>query len=384
MAKVSPYKLQMDALLRSQSDYDRAAGRRDEQQTQGQILGQLGQIINTAGTPVATAAEIMAKQTPRAVPMGQGLITAGQNIAQGGVDQYKDVLNRYNMQNKIAETLSKMKTLEKDDELRDLKMESLRQDIAEKKKPFAQSREGQKFKMGMDYKTQLSKKQPTVGSKQRDKDFTKEWTKFNDLGGFSVIESNLSKLKRARQGLQKALNERVKGGWNIGVSGAVVGSTPEKLLPIFNPEATQVQEAIAEVAQGNLRQVLGGQFAQKEGEQLIRRAFNPSLPEEMNIERLDRLISQIEKAAGAKVAAGRYYEDNNNSLMGYKGPAYYAKFDIGTFYDGLDKETPMARPSLMNEAVADEPERIETFQGVKYRFLGGDDTKKENWEKIGG
>ena len=102
----------------------------------------------------------------------------------------------------------------------------------------------------------------------------------------------------------------------------------------------------------------------------------------MNLQRLERLITQIENAAGAKVAAGQHYENSGGTLKGYKGPAYYTNFNSNTFYQGLDKETPMPRPSVMDEAVATQPERIEVFNGVKYRFKGGDDTKKENWEAI--
>lgn len=323
--KVSPYKLQMDALLRSADDYEEAARRKAAARTQGEMMGQLGDFVNVASAPVATASEIMAQQTPQNLNLGQSLIRTGQGITQGGVDQYRDTLNRYNMQNQMVKTLADMKNLERDDELRNLKIQSLKQDIAEKKKPFAQSRAGQQYRMKLD----ADKKQMvTKGTEQRDKDFAKEWTKFNDLGGYTVIQSNLSKLKYARDAIQKAINERTKGGWNVGVSGKVIGTMPESTIPYIFPEAAQIQEAVAEVAQGNLRQVLGGQFAQKEGEQLIRRAYNPRLPEEMNLERLDRLINQIENAAGAKVAAGQYFENTGGTLKGYRGPSYDELFNF--------------------------------------------------------
>ena len=71
--------------------------------------------------------------------------------------------------------------------------------------------------------------------------------------------------------------------------------------------------------QGNLRQVLGGQFASKEGEQLLNRAFNIAQPGADNLKRLKSLQTQIEEAAAVKVAAGEYFEEFG-TLKGFKPP----------------------------------------------------------------
>jgi len=51
---------------------------------------------------------------------------------------------------------------------------------------------------------------------------------------------------------------------------------------------------VARVSQKELRQILGGQFAAKEGEQLIKRAFNPGQDEGENVLRVESLLRQLE------------------------------------------------------------------------------------------
>jgi hypothetical protein len=100
--------------------------------------------------------------------------------------------------------------------------------------------------------------------------------------------------------------------------GALQAIAPDFLTAIINPQATNALEQIQEVAQRNLKIVLGAQFAQKEGEQLIRRAYNPALSPAQNAARLRRLFAQIQVAAQQKQAMVEYFQENG-TLRGYKG-----------------------------------------------------------------
>jgi len=102
------------------------------------------------------------------------------------------------------------------------------------------------------------------------------------------------------------------------ISGPVIGNTPAGILSIINPTAADAKAKIEEVVQRNLRLVLGAQFTEKEGERLIARAFDQSLPEEINIERADRLINQIELSINAKQDQAQYFKDNS-TLKGWQG-----------------------------------------------------------------
>jgi hypothetical protein len=142
------------------------------------------------------------------------------------------------------------------------------------------------------------------------------------------------------------------------LSGPAIGMQPDFIRAIMNPEATQAIETVQSVVQQNLRQVLGGQFAQQEAAQLLSRAFNPTLAPEYNAERLRKLYAQMEIAAEQKDAMSEYFE-KNGSLSGYTGEQpnitdFYvamSKYDIGDISNG-------------------------------YRYLGGDDQIQSSWEEV--
>jgi len=98
----------------------------------------------------------------------------------------------------------------------------------------------------------------------------------------------------------------------------MVGLIPEKARAFSNQAAVDAKNKVEEVAQRNLRLVLGAQFTQVEGERLIARAYNPSLAPSVNAARVKALADQIRTAAKAKEDAARYFEENG-TLAGWKG-----------------------------------------------------------------
>jgi hypothetical protein len=136
-----------------------------------------------------------------------------------------------------------------------------------------------------------------------------DWTQ----GGQADALKGLNQLRAARESV------RTKN-----VSGPGVGLTPPGLLPYLNPDAANTKELIEEVVQRNLRLILGAQFAEKEGERLIARAYNPALDEDINGPRLDRLIAQMEIALEEKQKQAEYY-NRNGTLKGWSGKVYTIK-----------------------------------------------------------
>ena len=86
--------------------------------------------------------------------------------------------------------------------------------------------------------------------------------------------------------------------------------------------------------QRNLKEVLGAQFAEKEGEQLIKRAYNPKLEESVNKQRVGRLIKQIEMAYEAKRSAAEYFEANK-TMAGWTGKMP----TIDDFYQAIEDDS---------------------------------------------
>ena len=142
------------------------------------------------------------------------------------------------------------------------------------------------------------------------------------------------------------------------LSGPPVGMTPEFLRAIINPEATEALETVQGVVQQNLREILGGQFAQQEAAQLLNRAYNPSLPPESNARKLRKLYNQMEVAAKQRQAMADYFE-KNGTLRGYTGETP----TLSDFYTATS-DTPVG----------------EVLRG--YKYLGGDPASPSSWEEV--
>ena len=115
--------------------------------------------------------------------------------------------------------------------------------------------------------------------------------------------------------------------------GALQAIAPNFLTAIINPASTNAMEMVQEVVQRNLRIILGAQFTEREGAQLIQRAYNPALPRQQNAARLRKLFAQIQVAAQQKQAMVDYFQENG-TLRGYKGKTP----SIKDFYEVLRLE----------------------------------------------
>ena len=168
--------------------------------------------------------------------------------------------------------------------------------------------------------------QLTPGEEQLDKAFADDLIEFNQAD----VEKGLSQLNEAVTELEKKDN----------ITGPIVSLMPDFLESKVNPDATQVREAVEEVVQRNLRLVLGSQFTEKEGERLIKRAFNPSLDESENKKRVERLIKSIRTALDEKLRQRSYFSAYG-TLKGYRYTPYsYAQLEKDMVGNG--KQTPVA------------------------------------------
>jgi hypothetical protein len=173
----------------------------------------------------------------------------------------------------------------------------------------------------------------TPAQKAVDTKFSKEYTDFVSAGGSTTIAKNLEMLDNAI----KIIEDEPDGA----TSGKIVGlSDKTGTISYTHPKAAEAKDLIGGVAQSNLRAVLGGQFAAREGEQLLARAYNTAQPKDDNLRRLKSLRKQIEDAAAAKISASQYYEENG-TLKGFKG-----KYSV-------NPETETPKPTDQNKAALD-------------------------------
>jgi hypothetical protein len=153
-------------------------------------------------------------------------------------------------------------------------------------------------------------------------------------GGFSDVQKGLSQLEIAKQTLQTQPEGKI--------TGKLVGAQDDTgLLKYTNPTAQDTKEQVQEIAQRNLRLILGPQFTAKEGEALINRVYNPALPQSVNVKRLELLQDQMTSAAKTKQEAVDYY-NTNGTLKGFKGKLYNSTSEFLNEYNAKIKGTEKA------------------------------------------
>lgn len=158
-----------------------------------------------------------------------------------------------------------------------------------------------------------------TAEKAVDTKFGKEYADYFAGGGINSLEKNVEELNRAI----KIIEQSKEGD----TSGKVIGLADKTgQLTFVSPLAADVKDIIGGVAQSNLRQVLGGQFAAKEGEALLQRAYDTGQTKDNNLKRLRALYSQASKTVEDKKAAAQYYEQFG-TLKGFKGTGAYDKKD---------------------------------------------------------
>lgn len=147
----------------------------------------------------------------------------------------------------------------------------------------------------------------TPGELARDKAFG---SKFEDeVKSLTSFDENLASLGEAVQMLETRND----------ISGPGISALPDMIRKRMYPESFNVQQSIERVIQQSLRETLGAQFTQKEGEQLLSRTYDPALPQATNKERAERLMREAQAVANAKRQALIYFNENG-SLKGYQGP----------------------------------------------------------------
>ena len=164
--------------------------------------------------------------------------------------------------------------------------------------------------------TNINMGQGSGGWKKVNEKFGTEVNEWVLSGGFTGAQANLIKIDDAIQQLEKSKDDF------FGLTGKNVGVMPKGLRAFFNPDSADLEDNIRSIVYESLRQTLGAQFAEKEGEKLIQASFNSMLSEEKNIVRLKRMRAKILEMAKAKQKAYEYFQKNDGDMSGYSGSTF--------------------------------------------------------------
>ena len=132
-----------------------------------------------------------------------------------------------------------------------------------------------------------------AGSKKFDEKIATELA--TDLKKLPALLVDIEDLKLQRNRLDTIDASGVKQGIISGLFG-------DTAYTLAFPEGRDIRDRIETVVQKSLKEILGAQFAEKEGERILARAFNPALDESINQERLDILIAKLDAGVKQKTA----------------------------------------------------------------------------------
>lgn len=151
--------------------------------------------------------------------------------------------------------------------------------------------------------------QTAILPKKVDEDFSKQYTKYIAEGEEAKSFDTILKLEETVNDAATKLGS--------GLHEQFMGILPDKMRDIVDPGDKQIEDRIKSVAQTSLKQILGAQFTEKEGKQLLDRAYNAAQPKTENIRRMRELIRSLKAQAQAKKDAMDYFA-KNGTLQGFK------------------------------------------------------------------
>jgi hypothetical protein len=150
---------------------------------------------------------------------------------------------------------------------------------------------------------------PTPGQVKSDEAMATEYVDWSTKG---QAES-----EKALGQLYGALGNLQSGNVKTGDYKALLSSlAPDKFVSFLRPDYMNTKEQVQEVVQKNLVATLGAQFAEREGDRVIARAYNENVDTDLNIDRIQRLVKQIVATTDAKAKAMDYYS-KFGTMRGY-------------------------------------------------------------------
>lgn len=164
----------------------------------------------------------------------------------------------------------------------------------------------------------------TKAQEEEDNLFVKEFSKFMGDNKLQKELANLDSYNFVINNLENA----IKGGTDM--TGTAIGLVGDTVRGISFPEAQNNFDTLRGVVMQSLKETLGGQFSEREGQKLIEAAYNPLLSEEINLKRVKRLrdatvgrvVNRMKKKEYFDSVIGKLGDDNFKPAGTLKGYDY--------------------------------------------------------------
>lgn len=127
-----------------------------------------------------------------------------------------------------------------------------------------------------------------AGNVEYSKQLSKSYKQYKLEGGRGTIKTNFDRLQDAKKALEGGKVQTGKG-FTKWIGGS------DFALDIVDPEVAKARDRIRSAIVGTLRPILGGQFAEKEGQRILDLSFNPRLSSDENAKRVAQELDGIKQ-----------------------------------------------------------------------------------------
>lgn len=142
-------------------------------------------------------------------------------------------------------------------------------------------------------------KNMTPAQKTLDQQFAKDYNDYILGGGYSKANRAIGQLEATAKKLEKTDT----------ASGGFMGRLPKFVRDMGDSGA--IEDDIVANVMSSLRETLGSQFTENEGQKIIATTWNPNQSEEKNRSKLNALVAQLKEMNAAKMDAANYFEDKS-------------------------------------------------------------------------
>lgn len=138
--------------------------------------------------------------------------------------------------------------------------------------------------------------QAGAGKVEVAKKVAKEFSDWQAAGGKASVEANVKALENVANSLETG---EVKSG---GISNFIPGFKSDAVQTMVNPAMVSMKSDARTAIQGVLRQTLGAQFTEAEGERILNQVFDPKQPPKENARRIRNKVTELRQNAANKEA----------------------------------------------------------------------------------
>ena len=179
----------------------------------------------------------------------------------------------------------------------------------------------------------FSRESVSEGFKEANKKFGERYEE--DVQNLQSSAINIGKITD----LLQAIDADPKGmGFASGVTYIPDFAFGEQFTNFFKPKLADARDRIRGIAYKTLRETLGAQFTEREGQRLVDTYFNPQLNEEQNLKRLMDFRDEMLKIQEEREAFLDYFDNNNGSGIGYRPKVDYGINIVKNLIDRAEQE----------------------------------------------